>query len=373
MSDRSVPDPRARCAFIASAGSSHALLLALVLLAGSGCDRPGGSTATGATAAAPDKSRALEVRTVYPVRREMIRSVRLPGTVRADFEVTLFSKVTGYVKEIRKDRGDRVSEGEVVALLEIPEMALEIEHARASSEMEDVTFGRLEALRKLEKTAVTDQDFDLARTKRAMAKASLKKLETLLSYTEIRAPFDGYVTSRYVDPGAFVQQAKVISIVSTSKVRILVDVPESEVRFAKVGTECTIAFDALPGRSVRAQISRSAGLLEPPARAMRVEIDLPNQDRSILPGMFARVELGIDRRPNALVLPADAVLFQRDKAFIFALLEGKAVRREIVPGPKSGEWREVDEGLQESDSVILAQGQSLEDGTPVRTAGGNPQ
>src|SRR5579862_8267386 len=231
MCNRSVPETGTRDVSPALAGSSAGLFLALALLVGAGCDRPGGSTATGATSAAPEKGRTLEVRTVHPVRREVVRNIRLPGTVRADFEVTLFAKVTGYVKEIRKDRGDRVAEGEVIAVLEIPEMALEIEHARASSEMEDVTFGRLEALRKLEKTAVTDQDFDLARTKRAMAKASLRKLETLLTYTEIRAPFEGYVTSRYVDPGAFVQQAKVVSIVATSKVRILVDVPESEVRF----------------------------------------------------------------------------------------------------------------------------------------------
>ena len=206
-------------------------LLALVVAAPAGCERADGSPAR------PSDTSALAVRVAKPVRQEVVRRVVLPATVRADLEVTLYAKVTGYLKEIAKDRGDKVKAGELVALLEIPEMMSEIAHAKASFELEDATLRRLEAIRKVEKTAVTDQDLDLARAKRDMAKASLKKLETLHEYTEIRAPFSGTVTERFVDPGAFIQQGKIVSIVDTSKVRVLVDVPESEVRFATVGTD----------------------------------------------------------------------------------------------------------------------------------------
>jgi RND family efflux transporter MFP subunit len=347
----------------AVAGSLAVLLLSFLL----GCDRPGGGSALGSAESHGD---TIKVKIVRPSRQEIVRSVRLPGTVRADLDVTLYSKVTGYVKSIRKDRGDAVTEGEVIALLEIPEMALEIEHARASAELEEATFKRLEALRKIEKAAVTDQDFDMARAKRAMAQASLKKLETLQGYTEIRAPFSGYVTSRHVDPGALVvPQAKIVSVVSTSKVRVLVDVPESEVRFAKVGTEAELTFEALPGVLTRAAVSRSSKSLEAPVRSMRVELDVPNPQGTIMPGMFAKVQLGVDRHPNALVVPAKAVSFQQDKSFVFVDRDGKAMKTLIVAGPQNGEWREVTSGLEEKDTVVLADGRLLEDGTLISSEG----
>src|SRR5439155_11258976 len=111
------------------------------------------------------------------------------------------------------------------------------------------------------------------------------------AYTEIRAPFDGSVTERFMDPGAFIQQGKIVSIVDLSKVWVLVDIPEAEVRFAPVGTKAHLRLDALPGRSIKAQISRSAGALDSIMRTMRVEIDVANKDFTIFPGMFAHVEL----------------------------------------------------------------------------------
>jgi multidrug efflux pump subunit AcrA (membrane-fusion protein) len=165
-----------------------ATILASALAAAvGGCD---GAHGTAPPGRAPEPS-ALRVKMVKPTRQDIVRRVVLPATVRADLEVTLFSKVTGFLKEITKDRGDQVKSGERIATLEIPEMISEIDHARASHVLDETTFNRLEAIRKVEKTAVTDQDLDMARAKRDMSQATLKKLETLQSYTEIRAPCNG--------------------------------------------------------------------------------------------------------------------------------------------------------------------------------------
>ena len=309
---------------------------------------------------------ALEVRVVKATRQDIVRRVVLPASVRADLEVTLYSKVTGFLKDIPKDRGDQVKAGELIATIEIPEMISEIEHARASATLDEVTFKRLEAIRKVERTAVTDQDLDMARAKRDQSQATLKKLETIQSYTEIRAPFSGSITERFVDPGAFIQQGKIVSMVDTSKVRVLVDIPESEVRAAKVGTPAVIQFDALPGKTFQAVISRSAGSLDTTLRTMRVEIDVQNPGATILPGMFARVALEVDPHPMALVLPSEAITLQQDKAFVFLEVDGKAKKIPVSLGIEDGPRWEILKGLSDGESVLIPEGKGLVDGIAVR-------
>ena len=340
----------------------HRLIAAALLAAVAGCDRSGGSVSA-------ESRTAVRVKTVKPARQEIARRIVLPASVRADSEVTLVAKVTGYLKTITKDRGDRVKSGELIALLEVPEMAAEIAHARASFAIEESTCKRLEAIRKAEKSAVTDQDLDLAHAKRDMADATLKRLETMRGYTEIRAPFDGSVTERFADPGAFIQQSKIVSIVDTSKVRVLVDVPEAEVRFAQTGTVAAIRFDALPGKSVRATISRGAGALDPILRTMRIEIDVPNPETAIYPGMFARVELGVERRPNALVIPSKAVTILQNHSFVFVNLGGTARKVAVTVGTADGDWCEACTGLTGDEVLILPDGKPLTEGMAVTTGG----
>lgn len=346
------------------AGRGRWSALAALLLLATGCDRPSGSPVLGSQSAP-----VVRVRVVKPARQEIARRVVLPASVRADAEVTLYAKVTGYLKSISKDRGDRVKAGELIAVLEIPEMLSEIAHARASFAIEDSTCKRLEAIRKAEKSAVTDQDLDLAHAKRDMADATLKRLETMKSYTEIRAPFSGSVTERFADPGAFIQQGKLLSIVDTSKIRVLVDVPEGEVRFCQVGTQAQVQFDALPGRSVKVEISRTAGALDPILRTMRIELDVPNQDFSIYPGMFARVELGVERRPNALVIPAKAVTTLQNHSFVFIKIGGAARKVPVTVGTEDGDWCEASSGLTGEELIILPDGKTLTEGTLVATEG----
>jgi membrane fusion protein (multidrug efflux system) len=343
-----------------------AILISALAASAGGCDGAHGTTPT---AGGPDTS-AQRVKVVKPTRQDIVRRVLLPASVRADLEVTLFSKVTGFLKEITKDRGDRVKSGELIATLEIPEMISEIDHARASHALDETTFNRLEAIRKVEKTAVTDQDLDMARAKRDMSKATLKKLETLQSYTEIRAPFNGLVTERFVDPGAFIQQGKIVSMVDISKVRVLVDIPESEAPHASVGVRAQVQLDALPGKVFQAAISRSAGALDPTLRTMRVEIDVPNPEFTIYPGMFARVALAVDRHAHALVVPAGAVVLQQDRAFVFIDANGKAKKVQVTPGTEDGSWWEIQKGLTGEESVILPEGRTLTEGMPIRPADG---
>lgn len=341
-----------------AASATAMLLLACV----PGCERASGAASATET--------AVRVKTIKPARQDIVRKVVLPATIRADSEVTLYAKATGFLKSITKDRGDRVKAGELIAVLEIPEMNSEIAHAKASFALEETTLKRLEAIRKVEKSAVTDQDLDLSRAKRDMAEATVKRLETMRGYTEIRAPFDGAVTERYADPGAFIQLGKLVSLVDISKVRVLVEVPESEVRFSPVGTEAQVRLDALPGKQVAGRVSRISGALDPVMRTMRVEIDLPNPDLSIYPGMYARVELGVERHPNVWVIPSRAVAVSQDKSFVFVNSGGKAKKVSVTLGTHDGEWSEARSGLQGDEVILLPEGRALVEGMAVQPVEG---
>lgn len=340
------------------------VLGAALLLTAAGCDRGSGSAAGSSV-----DTRAVTVRTARPAHHDVARRIALPATLRAESEVTLVAKVTGYLKSISKDRGDRVKAGELIAVLEIPEMASEIAHARAAFAIEGSTCKRLEAIRKAEKSAVTDQDLDLAHAKRDMAEATLRKLETMQEYLQIHAPFDGTVTDRYVDPGAFIQQSRIVSVVDTSKVRVLVDIPESETRFARTGTPAEIRIDALPGRTLRAAVSRSSAALDPMLRTRKVELDLPNADLSLLPGMFARVELLVENHPNALVIPRKAVTVLPNETFVFVERGGQARKCAVKIGQVDGDWTEACSGVSGDDVIILPEGRTLTDGMPVTPTG----
>ncbi|HXX94524.1 MAG TPA: efflux RND transporter periplasmic adaptor subunit, partial [Planctomycetota bacterium] len=174
------------------------------------------------------------------------------------------------------------------------------------------------------------------------------------------------VTERFVDPGAFIQQGKIVSMVDTSKVRILVDIPEAEVPHATVGVGAEIQFDALPEKVFRAAISRSSETLDPTLRTMRVEIDVPNLDNAILPGMFGRVALDVDRHPDSLVVPAGAIVFQQERAFVFVDGGGRVKKVLVTPGTEDGAWWEIKKGLTGEESVILPEGKTLVEGMPFR-------
>lgn len=342
--------------------AAGALLAASLAVALPACGR-----APGETAAPPDEKPA-RVQVVRPERQDIVRRIQLPGTVRADQEVKLHAKVTGFVKSIVKDRGDAVKAGELIATLDIPEMALERDSLQASFALEDATLRRLEAIRKAEKTAVTDQDLDVARAKRTSSEAALKRLDTLIGYAEIRAPFDGVVTERFVDAGALVQQGPVVTVMDASKVRILVDAPEPEVRFVKVGAGADVKLGALPGKTFVARVARRADALDVPTRTMRAELDAPNPDGALLPGMYAAVSLELERHAGALLLPGKAILIEQGKPVVWTASDGRAKKVPITTGIDDGVQTEVTSGLAGAEAVILPGAQALTNGVRVEVS-----
>jgi RND family efflux transporter MFP subunit len=218
----------------------------------------------------------LEVRVVRPTHGTIHRFVTLPGTLRARQQATLYAKVPGYLKSIAVDRGDFVQAGQSLAEIEVPE--LEVDRAKFQTEVRvaGIESQRVAAARSKAPDLVTPQSVDEAQGRLDLARARLDHAETLLRYRHILAPFDGIVTTRHVDPGAFVPAATAGSAASTAAttlmdfrtIRVVVPVPESEASRVRVSQPVRVSVEGLPGRMFEGNVSRHGFALDEASRSL---------------------------------------------------------------------------------------------------------
>jgi RND family efflux transporter MFP subunit len=337
------------------------------------------------------------------VRKDLARKIGLPANIEPLYQSTLYAKAGGYVKWIKVDIGDRVKEGEVLAELDVPEMVKEYdqvkarlraaqssyEKAKADYALQEVTYKRIKNIWETEPGAVANQDVDVARAKFELAKANInsekanidnaeadmKRIEALLEYGKIIAPFDGIVTKRFVDPGALIRDATsnnstspVLTIMHTDTVRLFIDVPEPDVPFVKNGNGATLIVDALPGRRFPGTVTRFANALNPETRTMRTEIDIPNPDHILRPGMYGNLTLNLDVHKNAIIIPDTALVVEKDKKFVYKVKNGKVEKVEIKTGIDDGIQLEVTEGLTGDEDIIVNGKNTVSDGETVKVS-----
>jgi HlyD family secretion protein len=207
-----------------------------------------------------------------------------------------------------------------------------------------------------------------------VAKATQTRAQTMLAYTQIKAPFKGVVTQRNVDTGHFTQatrgaDAKPLFVVAQSDtVRVFVDVPEMEAALVDEGDAATVQIQSLRNREVIGKVTRTSWTLDPANRSLRTEIDLANKDLSLRPGMYATVRILLEERPNALVLPISAVMYEKNETFCNCVKNGKIVRQPLKVGLRSGDEVEVLDGLGGDETVVLLASSSLAPGQAVEVS-----
>ena len=198
-------------------------------------------------------------------------------------------------------------------------------------------------------------------------------------YTEIRAPFAGTVSQRFLDPGTLVQSATssaqdstrpVLEMVDDSKVRIHIHVPEAEITAVHPGTEAVIRPDAYSGEALRSAVARVAGSIDTSTRTLLAEIELPNVDQRLKSGMFVTVTLRLESHPDALVAPTRAVLANKDKRAVFVVRNGKAKKVAVETGFEGPDWTEIVKGLNGNEAVIVTGKESLKKGEAVQVVAG---
>jgi len=206
-----------------------------------------------------------------------------------------------------------------------------------------------------------------------LAKAERDKAETLLEYGVIRAPFEGTVVKRLVDPGAFIQPANgnsaaqpLLTVTRIDAVRILLDLPMAEVRWLNRGDR--VVFDrinALPGATFQGEVTRFATALDSTSRTMRVEIDLPNPDRQLLPGYYGYVTVLLDEMPRSAVVPSSALVTSGSETFVCIVQSGICQRRAVSVVFEDGSIVGVGSGLTPGEQVVRAGAGQLKEGQSV--------
>ena len=403
--------------------SRKSVLIAVVLVALIGAlviwlyARNASATRAAGVSTARAGAEIATVQVVLPERHEIARQVSMPASIEAFEQTTLYAKTSGYLKWIKVDIGDRVHKGETVAEIDVPEMAseyagaeaevekakanlgnveAELERAKAELELKKITYERLKSIRDQEPDVMPQQQVDEAKAQYDVARATLNvaeskvkmgqseiaraeaartRLATLKQYTMIRAPFDGVVIKRHADPGALIQQAStqtnvlpVVTVARVDTLRVFIDVNEPEVRFITKGNPVTVTVDALPGRIFEGKATRYATALDPKTRTMRTEIDILNRDGELRPGMYGSVKLAIEKREDALTLPANALISEAGKSYVYAVVDGKAKRVEVKTGLDDGIRVECTEGLTGNEQIIVSGKSGIKDGIPVKVA-----
>lgn len=315
------------------------------------------------------------VQVVNPKTGAISRSLTLPGVVRPWQEAILNAKVAGYLQDLNVDRGDRVKAGEPLGNIEAPEMLADQVKAEVDLSVAEVEFQRLNEAAAHAPDLVMPETVDRARGRRDIARAELTRLETLLGYARLEAPFDGIITRRWVDPGAFIPSATsgsaagnaaVVTLMNFNRVRIEVAVPETDVARVATGLAARITAPALPGHVFVGKVTRIAYALDPSTKTMATEIDLPNPDLALRPGMFVRVELQFASTAKSLLLPGEAILAEEGTTHVLVARDGKVVRVPVKTGLDNGIQVEVLEGVRASDTVILTGRQTLIEGQAVQ-------
>ena len=345
---------------------AHVALLfgALTLL--SGCD-PGRQQATKAPEDAP-----VQVHVTHLSVGPITRSIILPAQVIPFQQATLYAKVSGYLKTITVDKGDRVTSGAVLARIEIPELVAARARQEAELRAAQADYTRLQdSLQKLPDLVVPDT-VDQARGRYEVARASLEQSETLLRYATITAPFTGIITQRFVDPGALIQagsaSSAIVALLDFSKVRLQSAVPEAEASRVAVDQPVLVTTDNLPGMQFEGKVTRFTYALDAASRTMLAEVILENPALTLRPGMLVTAKIGIERKETALLMPAEALVMEKANAFAFGVNGNKAKKRPIKIGFNDGKNIEVLEGLGASDTVIVAGKLKLSDGQAVQVA-----
>lgn len=387
---------------------------ALALIYGGCADS--GRTATGQQA---DPSGAVTVEVITPSEETVSRQVELPARIEAFQQSTSYSRVSGYLSRIAVDIGDRVSEGQLLAKIDVPELVdeygeleaklaanraqrqgaeAELESARAESSLQGVTFRRVESVRNQEPEVMSQQAVDEARAKHEAARAavrvadskieqidkeheaveaSLKRLQTLIDFADVRAPFAGVVTERFVDPGLLLQTGtssravqRIVTVADMDRVRIFLDVPESAVPFVQVADPVSLAVDAIPGREFKGAVTRFARVLDPATRTMKTEIVMPNPDWALRPGMFGRAVLFLDERSGTVSIPAEALRVDGDRVFVYSVVDGRVNRVDVETRIGDGVLAEITSGLVGNESIVVTTKAPITDGSLVNAKAG---
>ena len=305
-------------------------------------------------------------------RMPATRQVKLPATTRGFDETEIYAKVPGYIKSLRVDKGDRIHPGELLAVIESPETDQQVRNAEAAYQIAKLTNERNQIL--VRQDVISQQTADESRAAMLQAKATLSQSIALQAYERVTAPFDGIVTARDVDPGHLIPQATtstsladaIVRVARTKPLRVYTYVPQNVALFIRNGDSAAITVNEYPQRKFTGTITRHPEALAPASRTMLVEVDLPNTDLALYPGMYGSAEFAVSVPAGAPLVPDEALVFRDGKVYVPVVKNDRLHLIEVTLGYDNGIAVEITSGIADDAVVALNVGQSARDGERVQ-------
>jgi RND family efflux transporter MFP subunit len=348
-----------------------------------------------AVAATAQQSRTLvpDVRVASVRAADSQITISLPATTLAFEAANVFARTSGYIEKRYVDIGDRVKAGALLADITAPELDHQIAQAKAtltqnqatlqqtqaSRDLADVTNGRDSKLVKQGWLTLQQGDNDrltlaaqqaavrVAQSNIAAQEAQIRILEQEKAYQRVVAPFDGVITQRNIDNGSLVQSGStfMFTLMHPDVIRTQVYVPQDEAFGLGPGVDAVVRVPEIPGRTFPGKVTRIASALQPGSRTLLTEIDVPNPDGALSPGIYCTIELFIPRKTPSMIIPSDAVVFDRDGLHVAVVENGSAHLKKIAIERDFGTEVEVHDGVKPGDQVILNPMVNLVEGSKV--------
>jgi RND family efflux transporter MFP subunit len=350
-------------------------------------EREVAATAQDQKTAVPD----VRIATIQPSKATT--SVILPATTAAFEAANIFARTSGYIEKRYVDIGDKVKSGQLLAEITAPELDHQIAQAQATLAQDQAALQQSQASKELAEVTnardsnlvkqgwLTQQQGDndrltlrsqqaavnVAQSNINAQEAQIRVLQQEKSYQRVVAPFDGVVTQRNIDNGSLVSSGStfMFTLMHPDEIRTQVFVPQDEAYGITPGVDAVIRVPEIPGRTFPGKVTRIATALQPGSRTLLTEIDVPNPDGALNPGIYCTVELLIPQKTPSLTIPADAVVFNQDGLHVDVVENGTVHQQQISIARDFGTSVEVHEGVKAGDQVVLNPRVDLADGARV--------
>ena len=369
----------------------------IVLLVAGAITLIGRATHERALAMETERETIPTVAVVHPLAEKTDEELLLPGSLLAYENSPIYARTSGYLVRWYKDIGSRVTEGELLATIDTPEVDQELNQSRATRQqmlaqldLARISAERWENLRKTDSVSAQEADtqtsgYKQAQANLAAADANVRRLEQLEGFKKVYAPFSGVITKRNVDPGALINAGtgaagtgaaatgttgfELFDIARIDPLRVYTSVPQAYAPFIKVGAETYITLQEFPGQRFKARVVRTADAIDLNTRTLLTEVDVPNKDGRLLPGSFGEVHFAVGSNVDKVTVPVNALLFRAQGPQVAVVgPDHKIQLRPINIGRDYGTSLEIVSGVSASDQVVINPPDSLEAGQQVNLA-----
>ena len=334
-----------------------------------------------AAAAAAGKT---TVTVVEPTQTSSAPELVLPGNVEANQMTSIYSRVDGYISKWYVDIGDHVQQGQVLADIEAPQIDASLRMAQAQLELAQANLtlaetnsarsqqlyqNHVNSQQELDTVLATEQ---VQKATRDNASASLTSAQDMKAFEQIRAPFAGTITARYIDVGSLVASGsartvqKLFDLAQSDPVRVFVNVPQADVSSVKPGTAATVTVDEFPGQTFAGKVARDAGAFDQASRTLLLEIDVPNPDGRLFAGMYAHGTFALKNPTPALLVPDNSILIDSKGPRVLIVDSSDKIHlKPVTLGRDFGTKSEILGGLDATDRVIQNPTEALHEGMIV--------